>query len=125
MLCLYLRDRPHAVTGLLIADVFIVGFTFVSMFVEQMCVSTTEGLLGLLGKWVTMLINNRLVMACCDPRVQDLAVVAADMLALFDQFQGFAPSRRSPAGQSSDSTELLSAGRGLLPKEFARFVLAG
>lgn len=64
-------------------------------------------------------------MACWDPRVQDLAVVAADMLALLDQSQGFAPDRRSPAGQSSDSTELLSAGRGLLPKVFASVVLAG
>lgn len=52
-------------------------------------------------------------------------MVAADMLALLDQSQGFAPDRRSPAGQSSDSTELLSAGRGLLPKVFARLVLAG
>lgn len=52
-------------------------------------------------------------------------MVAADMLALLDQSQGFAPDRRSPAGQSSDSTELLSAGRGLLPKVFARAVLDG
>lgn len=60
-------------------------------------------------------------MAGCDPRVQDLAVVAADMLALFDQFRGFASDRRSPAGQSSDSTELLSvAGSDLFPKVIAR-----
>lgn len=38
----------------------------------------------------------------CDPRVQDLAVVTADMLVLFDQFHGFATHRRSSAGQSSN-----------------------
>lgn len=50
-----------------------------------------------------------------DPRVQDLAAVTADMLALFDQFQGFATHRRGPAGQLSNFT-------GLFPKEFARLL---
>lgn len=57
----------------------------------------------------------RLVMAG-DPRVQDLAAVTADMLALFDQFQGFATHRRSSAGQSGNPAT------GLFPEEFARLL---
>lgn len=48
----------------------------------------------------------------CDPRVQDLASAPTDMLALFDQFQGFVTHRRSSAGQSSNFA-------GLFPMDFA------
>lgn len=71
-----------------------------------MDISVTEHLLQGWG------YDKNLLVMVCDPWVQDLAAVTADMLALFDQFHGFATHRRSSAGQSGNLA-------GLFPMEFA------
>lgn len=94
---------------------FLIFFLF-----KYVCQTGWKGFGGLIDDQM-----NRLVRACCNPRVQNLAVVAADMLALPNQFRGFASSGWRPAGQPSDPTELLSAGRDLFAQVSARFVPTG